>query len=151
MSTHEAASWLRDAVEKDGVARIVKVATKALKVVEFDTIAFRGMSGALIAPIVAHKMKKEVAMLRKSGAQTHSCYEYEGHTAVQRYVILDDFVSTGQTVAGIIRDMRRSVPGAKFVGLYTYYSTYDKSAGWYPVDQSELFDKIKRHMKGEEL
>lgn len=152
MSAHEAASWLREAVSKDGMAGIVKDAVKALKKVDFDTIAFRGMSGALIAPIVAHKMGKEIAMLRKPDAPTHSSYKYEGHLEVARYIILDDFVSSGTTVAKIISDMRLAVGRhVKFVGLYTYYSNNTESAGFYPSDvPSELYDRVKRQLSENE-
>jgi adenine/guanine phosphoribosyltransferase-like PRPP-binding protein len=148
MSAHEAAQWLQDAVTKDGVTEIVKAATRALKDVEFDTIVFRGMSGALIAPIVAHKMGKEIVMLRKKDEQTHSIFGYEGYLDVQRYVIIDDFVSTGETVAKIIMDMRRR-GAAKFVGLYVYFSNLEK-AGWYPAvtpcttEHRAIFERISK-------
>lgn len=149
-SAHEAAQWLRDAVTKDGVATIVKDAAKALEGVEFDTIVFRGMSGALIAPIIAHKMEKEIVMLRKPDVTTHSSYKYEGFIDVKRYVIIDDFVSTGDTVATIINRMR-SAGDSKFVGLYLYYANTDR-AGLYTLDvPSDVFVRVNKFITGEKL
>ncbi len=149
MSTHASAEWLDDAVRKNGVTRIVKKAVAALKDIDFDTIVFRGMSGALIAPIVAHVLGKEIVMLRKPEAQTHSSYKYEGYLNVQRYIIIDDFVSTGSTVGEIVSRMRDMVADVKFVGLYIYYGTHGEAAGWYPsVSEHPLFGKVLRYSEG---
>lgn len=149
-SAHEAAQWLRDAVTKDGVATIVKAATRTLKSIEFDTIVFRGMSGALIAPIIAHKMGKEIVMLRKPDAATHSGYKYEGFIDVKRYVIIDDFVSSGDTVATIINRMR-SAGDSKFVGLYLYYSNTERAGFYTPEVPADLFGRINKFITGEKL
>lgn len=150
MSAHEAASWLRAAVTKDGVATIVRNASEALEHVEFDTIVFRGMSGALIAPIVAHKMGKEIVMLRKPDAATHSDFKYEGYTDVKRYVIIDDFVSSGETVAAIINRMR-SIEDVKFVGLYLYYSNVERAGFYSPNVSSDVFRRVNKFITGEKL
>lgn len=68
----------------------------------FDTVAFRGMSGALVAPLVAAKMKKHLIMVRKPGDGSHSQYTVEGNINSQAYIIIDDFISTGNTCRAII-------------------------------------------------
>jgi orotate phosphoribosyltransferase-like protein len=151
--SHDSASWLNQAVCKDGVSQIVKDAVKALKGVDFDTIAFRGISGALVAPIVAHKLKKEIALVRKPEEKTHSYCKYEGHLSIERYVIIDDLVCSGETIAATVLKVRSLVPGAKFVGVYLYHrSTGGEQPGFYTPDMKvKLFDSIRNHMNGESL
>lgn len=145
---HTSAIWLRQAVNREGVAAIVKEAVKALKVIEFDTIAFRGISGALIAPIVAHKLKKEIVLIRKPESQSHSYDMFEGFLRTERYVIIDDLVCSGSTVSETIKKVTQNVPGAKFVGVYLYHdSAYGEGPGYYPADEpAQLLDRVRLHM-----
>ena len=48
--------------------------------IECDAIAFRGMSGALVGPMVALELGKEFIMVRKRNANSHSSYMVEGNT-----------------------------------------------------------------------
>lgn len=68
---------------------------------EFDCIAFRGMSGALLAAPVASALGKNLILVRKD-EKRHSMYRVEGVRSKTRYIIVDDFVSTGDTVRAII-------------------------------------------------
>jgi hypothetical protein len=95
-------------------------ANKALKKVEFDAMAFRGMSGAMFAPILAYQMGKYLLMVRKPGDDTHSRMNVEGYYASKRYVIVDDFTSSGDTLRAIHDAIREEVPQAKCVGVYLY-------------------------------
>lgn len=72
----------------------------------FDTIAFRGMSGALVAPSIAAKLEKDVILVRKQGA-SHSSRICEGRVNAKRYVIIDDFVEYGTTVLNIISEIKK--------------------------------------------
>ncbi len=79
----------------------LKKAIAVLKKYDFDAIAFRGMSGAIIAPAIAAAMGKTVIMVRKAGDGSHSTCAIEGDRATQSYVIVDDFISSGATVQEI--------------------------------------------------
>jgi hypothetical protein len=69
----------------------------------FDAIAFRGMSGALIGPVLADRLDKKLIMVRKpTDGESHSRMTVEGEKA-DRYIIVDDFVSSGSTVRAIIQ------------------------------------------------
>jgi|SRR5579864_2987186 len=152
---HDSAPWMRDAVTREGVTRIVADAVEKLRDLNFDTIAFRGMSGALIAPIIAHQLGKEIAMIRKEGVTTHSVCSYEGYKEVKRYVIVDDFVSTGDTIAKIMEAMRRhNGSGIKLAAVYTYYGIWSSKAGLHIPGVSEstiIFDypPVKEELKKE--
>jgi len=71
----------------------------------FDAIVFRGMSGALVAPIVGYLIKKPVVLVRKD-KDSHSNYWVEGLYEVNRYIIIDDLISSGATMNEILKKMK---------------------------------------------
>lgn len=87
----------------------------------YDTIVFRGMSGALVAPGVAIQLNKNLIFVRKE-KNHHSTQLVEGYFDVRRYIIVDDFVDTGRTVAKIIQKLKIFQEKARCVGLYLYYN-----------------------------
>ena len=113
------ASYLENGCDHASVKELVKKAVKKLKKLDFDSIAFRGVSGALIAPIVAYKLKKPVTCIRKPTESSHGWTKLEGAIGVERYIIIDDFICTGETVNEIhyalLTDARieRSIPWPK--------------------------------------
>ena len=68
----------------------------------FDSICFRGLSGALIAPKVAHVLGKPLLAVRK-GEHCHSNYKVEGHAIGARAILIDDLIDSGKTVAEILK------------------------------------------------
>ena len=66
--------------------------------VKFDAIAFRGMSGAIIACPVASIFKKPLIIVRKSIKNCHSSRQVEGFIDAKKYIIVDDFIETGKTI-----------------------------------------------------
>ncbi len=80
--------------------------TAASKVLEryadkYDTLAFAGLSGAIIAPTLALKLGKELVAVRKASDKRHSYHAVEGYDDVNNYIIVDDFIDTGATVRRI--------------------------------------------------
>ncbi len=97
------------------------------KKLDFDSIAFCGMSGALFAPMLAKELNKDLILVRKisdinGGGKSvnHSGHTVEGHAASLRYVIVDDQVSLGGTVRHIITQIKEFAPDAVCVGIYEY-------------------------------
>lgn len=89
--------------------------------IEFDAFACRGLSGLLIAPIVAMEMHKTLLVIRKDEKPTpHSDRKVEGDIGARKYVIVDDLISSGNTVKDIIR-LIREVSQAECVGIVRYY------------------------------
>jgi len=94
---------------------------------EFDAIAFRGMSGAMVAPILAHLLGKTLIMVRK-GENCHSCHGVEGDAGADSYIIVDDFLSTGDTIEQIVTavqsewadDIYTTAGKLKFLGTFEY-------------------------------
>ena len=102
--------------------KFLKKAKEVLKPVEFDAIAFRGMSGALVAPLLAHKLNKTLIMVRKDSDNSHAMRMVEGDMNAKRYLILDDFLASGETVRTIVRAAYGFTDGeAQCVGVMLYY------------------------------
>jgi adenine/guanine phosphoribosyltransferase-like PRPP-binding protein len=82
------------------LANKLELAERALRTCTdmFDTIAFRGMSGAFLGPALALRLKKQMILCRKPDDDSHSFIETEGYRYCKSYVIVDDFVSTCNTI-----------------------------------------------------
>jgi adenine/guanine phosphoribosyltransferase-like PRPP-binding protein len=118
-----AATYLQKIVTAEGMGRAVLSLTKRLKPIahEFDAVAFRGFSGALVAPNVAQRLRKDVIFVRKPGEMehSHSCRTVEGVES-RRYIIIDDFVGFGTTVEEMVADIEESQIGGELVGIALY-------------------------------
>ena len=109
--------YLRNPLELDRQAKTVGEVCKYLRLLQqdYEAIAFRGMSGALIAPTVALRLKKTLIMVRKPETVTHSRMRVEGDSGAKRYIIIDDLISTGDTVRQIQWDIK-AWSGAECLG-----------------------------------
>lgn len=124
-------SYLRAVVNQDRqeyVRRCMEMLHDIRK--DFDTIAISGMSGALVGPAVATRMRKGLLIVRKdvSREPAHSHLQVEGVYA-PRYVIIDDFASTGGTISRIQElvesAMRGELPVAPQLVRVVLYSDSD--------------------------
>ncbi len=90
-----------------------KVVRKACAVIkktgiEFDAIAFRGFSGALVAPMVACRLRKGFLAVRKrkENEDCHSSHSVEGAVRADcNYIIIDDLISSGATIWHIVNEL----------------------------------------------
>ena len=126
--SYQHADYLKNAIptqnRKAAVARVLRAIRKEIKNgLVFDSIAFSGMSGALVAPIVALRLNKETILIRKNGDGSHSNRDsnrvFEGYLDSRRYIIVDDFIFSGDTVKRIKRVVY-GASGAKLVGVAVY-------------------------------
>jgi hypothetical protein len=95
---------------------------------KFDGIAFVGMSGAMVGPAVGVVLQKPFLMVRKKD-NSHSSYTVEGDYNIQRYIIVDDRVCSGNTLRYAMNkihtayeDMFKDAP--EFVGLALYADNF---------------------------
>jgi hypoxanthine phosphoribosyltransferase len=105
---------------------------------EFDSIVFRGMSGAVIAPSIADKLNKDLILCRKS-EERHSFHdiEYVGSN-IGSYIIIDDLICSGKTILAITEMIdaewhtketvrkrnypnEKEIPRPKCVGIFLYH------------------------------
>lgn len=113
--------YLHAALRPDTRAFIIDRAQTDLDGLDFNAIAFRGISGALVAPILAFTMKKHIIAVRKVADGTHSAAFVEGVLSFNtKYLIVDDFSSSGETVRAIRNSIFSVEPRAVCVGLYFY-------------------------------
>lgn len=98
---------------------------------QFDTIVFTGVSGALMAPLIAAALSKHLIVVRKE--PTHSTRTIEGWTASDRWLFVDDFRSTGTTYRRVAREMSSFAPYAVCVGTLYYHA-------WLGDDRGVKFD-----------
>lgn len=138
---------------------IVEKCMGAIRSIDFDTLAFSGMSGVSIGMILAHSMRKEIIVARKPGEhhRAHVHNEAEGYRFANRYIIVDDFVASGITCARVIRAVRRISPGANLVGILLYHAgpqVLDPSMPTfrYVLGMADLMDeKVKAGKPAEEI
>lgn len=98
---------------------LVNIAVEILKTWsdDFDAIAISGYSSAMIVPIIANALKKNIVLVRKTSESRYSSYDTEGIHG-QRVLFFDDLVSSG-TTARRITDGLKTI-GCKMVGFYLY-------------------------------
>lgn len=126
-------SYLSTVLNQDKLDDALKKAVKRIKKKDFpkfDAIAFRGYSGALFASALALKLKKDLILIRKS-ENAHSWKAVEGANKSKRYIIIDDFISSGETVRACLDKVTKFATKAKCVGIFLYAAT------------SDSFDQIK--------
>jgi len=111
------AGYLRNYLNPKKSKAKFKKAVEILKGLKFDSIAFRGVSGALIAPVLAHALNKNIIVVRKGNQNSHSYRTVEGNFDCKTYVIADDFVDTGRTVKTIKREIKKEAPDAQCIGV----------------------------------
>lgn len=133
------------------------LAERALRVCsnKFDTIAFRGMSGAFLGPPLAMQLNKGMVLVRKGVDDSHANMSLEGVKHVSRYVIVDDFVSTMATVKNIIDTVYRKIgPEAVCIGILEVEYLDEKRVCAYEDDRKDILayvDRITEHYDGLKL
>jgi len=123
MSTPRCASWLYPALSdpRGVVKKVIKGLREVEKTHPFEAIAVQGLSGLLIGPIVAMLLKKPLLAVRKESERCHSDEEVEGDIDVKSYIILDDFIFTGETCRRIQTALWKEGCKAKCVGAYLHH------------------------------
>jgi orotate phosphoribosyltransferase len=101
------ASYLDTVLRPKGLQETAREIVKMIKEskIQFDSIAFTGMSGTLVAPTVALRLRKNPVVIRKTTESTHSSCLIEAMAEIGDYIIIDDFRSSGRTLTRIIDAM----------------------------------------------
>lgn len=90
-------------------------------------IVCTGLSGILIGVPAAEKTERQFAIVRKKGETSHACNEVEGYKLAE-YVIVDDFIDSGDTIRRIIDAMnKRNESSCRAVLLYDYSNSSNVS------------------------
>jgi adenine/guanine phosphoribosyltransferase-like PRPP-binding protein len=107
--------YLRDLIDPKHLAAIVQVAARCLAKYEYDAIAVRGVSGLLLGPALAIATGKSLIVVRKEES-AHAKTGVEGDIAARRYIIVDDFVDTGETCRTIVSKIENLMPQVECLG-----------------------------------
>jgi orotate phosphoribosyltransferase len=88
-------------------------------------VAVTGKSGIAMAFAVSMLTDIQILTVRKDSETSHGS-KFEGCGTVRRYVVLDDFVDTGDTIRRVVRDVRQfaELDGAEApecIGFIEYY------------------------------
>ena len=101
------------------------IATIRAHKVKFKYVAVRGMSGALVGGVVAAALGKLMIIVRKGESSHGNQLEIGGYESVEDgYIIIDDFISTGETVIKIISTIGKGYPDLKCTGIFCYSRFY---------------------------
>lgn len=133
-------SYLRSVYEDGLFKRTVDKAIEEAKVLfdkhQFDTIAFSGMSGAAMAYVLAYQMNLQLICVRKGtdGSHFHRAWPFnqnghvcEGNLDTKRYLIVDDFITSGNTLSYIVGSLLKEAPGAKCVAILMYAQSQSRN------------------------
>lgn len=114
--------------------------------VNYDTMVGIGLSGSLVIPTLARALNKDFAIIRKSGTYSHGAsVGFEG-TIGDRWLFVDDFISTGATLTTVYSRINEISdyyykPIPKFVGAYLY----GRKARSRPFRSPESFPTLQLH------
>lgn len=105
---------------------IVKTLRRIRKKQQFSVIVVRGVSGLLYAGEVSRRLNVDLMVVRK-GESCHGHHNLEIPSKYSSFVhrnfnfiILDDFISSGDTVCQILTMIEKYFPNAKFQGFASW-------------------------------
>jgi len=103
-------AWLYDVLRSpDSLQKVVSRTEEKIHSVpnlEFQAIAVSGISGLILGTALAIRLHKRLIIVRKEKESRHSSFITEGVLSIDgvdriNYVIVDDFIFTGQTIRRI--------------------------------------------------
>lgn len=118
--------YMSRAIEPKHVKRVLSRLVKLIRDWQkvngpIDAIAFRGLSGSLMAPLLSYRTGIPMIAVRKPNDGSHSYKPVEGAYVIDgRYIIVDDFIDSGATVKVIVDAINGFEPSMKFIGTIEY-------------------------------
>lgn len=115
----------------------------------FDAIAFTGNSGAIFAGALAVKINTNMILVRKPNESSHAGGAIvEGDDRDKRYLIVDDFISSGDTIKRIVREIKKVFPSKVCIGVLEYLRQsgehFDKTRFRTPEQLGGTFGPLSR-------
>lgn len=93
---------------KKACAKLARVARRIKKVTPFQAIAYRGSSGAAVAYPLSIALNLPVIQVRRQGetADGHGMGTEGPRRNISHYIIVDDFIASGNTVNKILHEFK---------------------------------------------
>lgn len=120
-------------------APLITEAMDALRGVEFDTFVGTGLSGSLVAPLLARAMGRHFMIVRKEGDGSHSGFKVEG-TIGSRWIFVDDFICSATTLYRCVDAINALGISAGCEGVLCYQKYNPSNVPGAPTHIS-IFDK----------
>ncbi len=130
---HSCAGHLNHLIPPERLQQTVKLALAVLNTYEYDTLAFSGLSGLILGPILCYLTSKEMIAVRKENDNTHSFQSVEGYKHASRYIIIDDFICTGATVQRIVKHVSKFAPQAECLGVLECFYLEERAEAGRPT------------------
>lgn len=106
------------------LAAVLRDIQTGLRGIDFDTIVGTGFSGGIVIPALALAMGKKFVLIRKEDDDSHHGGGQLVGQLGERWIFVDDFVSSGRTRTRVIRKIADAVLGSgqqtTMVGQYMY-------------------------------
>jgi orotate phosphoribosyltransferase len=103
---------------------VIETAQRRLANVEFDTLIGTGFSGGVVIPALALAMGKKFVLIRKETDDSHHGSGMLLGELGERWIFVDDFVSSGRTRERVLRKVEETAREYKveteYVGQYMY-------------------------------
>jgi adenine/guanine phosphoribosyltransferase-like PRPP-binding protein len=111
---------------------------------DFHFFAVTGVSGIVLGTLLSQKFERHLVVVRKQREAKHSGYIVEGLQAINgvgnlKYVIVDDFISTGTTIKRMRYELSRHARGSELVGAYLY-----NDCGFRPAQDLPIFSTTEQ-------
>jgi adenine/guanine phosphoribosyltransferase-like PRPP-binding protein len=120
-------SYLTRVYNADQYQEMIPLAMKSVqefsKKHKFDAIAFKGSSGAAIAYPLSYLLNLPLIHVRGNNKTNHYIHPIEGLISTKKYIIVDDFIASGDTMQEIINTISTELKGkAQPIGIVLYDS-----------------------------
>lgn len=128
--------------------QLVKDARRALAGTDFDTFVGTGLSGTIVAPVLAYALHKNFMIIRKDDDEsTHSPSTSEG-TLGKRWIFVDDFIGSGKTrerVTAIVDELSNYESfDTEYAGTYAYMPGDETEPGKFTTAEDEREARLER-------
>lgn len=114
-------AYFRSALSDERRKNVLQKWDQVVQKHEFDSIAVRGLSGATMGGILSYLSKKDLVVLRKSSDYSpHSLSTVELENKPNKFIIVDDLISSGKTIQIINNELQYYPDNPKCVAIFLY-------------------------------
>jgi adenine/guanine phosphoribosyltransferase-like PRPP-binding protein len=121
------------------VKRAITHATRLVENYKVEAIAFSGVSGASLGYILGYTLGVPLMCIRKPRERAHYYGTLEGCTSARRYMIVDDFIATGDTVRNIMETITKECNDSVCV-VMMMFNQDDRQRTFYHRDVRTVID-----------